>query len=73
MHDSDSCTCHISAPSTQQTLDELDFTRGIWNSALNGCKDEVLNFLDSKNVCPNAVDKAGYTALVRYCRFLAKF
>ena len=66
MHDSDSCNCHNSAPSTQQTLDELDFTRGIWNSALNGCTEEVVNFLDTKKVCPNAVDKSGYTALVRF-------
>ena len=59
-----SCSCINSTPSTQQTLDELDFTRGIWTSALNGCTSEVLNFLDAKGVSPNAPDKSGYTALV---------
>ena len=64
MHNCDNCKCNVSAPSTQQTLDELSFTRGIWTSALNGCKDEVVNFLDIKHVSPDVVDSSGYTALV---------
>ena len=63
-HKTCSCTSNSSYPSVQQTLDELEFSRGIWTSALDGSYEEVETFLERKGVHPNAVDSSGYTALV---------
>ncbi|XP_039624492.1 ankyrin repeat domain-containing protein 39 [Polypterus senegalus] len=60
------CTCcsHCSAVqlSVHQTLDEMEFERGIWSAAMNGELDRVKGFLD-KGTNPCIVDKFGYTAL----------
>ena len=63
-HKTCSCTSNSSYPSVQQTLDELEFSRGLWTSALDGSYEEVETFLERKGVHPNAVDSSGYTALV---------
>ncbi|KAH3813581.1 ankyrin repeat domain-containing protein 39-like [Dreissena polymorpha] len=57
------CTSNPHYRSLHQTLDELDFSRGIWTFALDGCYDEVLNCLDKKGVHPDCLDSSGYTAL----------
>ncbi|XP_033760138.1 ankyrin repeat domain-containing protein 39-like isoform X1 [Pecten maximus] len=64
---SHSCSGHFASPSVHQTLDELDFGRGIWMSALDGDVDEVEKHL-SKGVSPNLTDNSGYTALHYACR-----
>lgn len=60
------CVGKSSYQSVQQTLDELDFSRGIWAAALDGSLDEVTTFIERKGVHPDTVDSSGYTALVLY-------
>ncbi|MCI4381206.1 hypothetical protein PGIGA_G00248970 [Pangasianodon gigas] len=57
-----SCSAHRSTPSVHQTLDEMDFERGIWSAALGGDLERVRSFL-KKGTDPNMKDQAGYTAL----------
>ncbi|XP_069104696.1 ankyrin repeat domain-containing protein 39-like [Argopecten irradians] len=64
---SHSCSGHLATPSVHQTLDELEFGRGIWMSALDGDVGEVEKHL-SKGVSPNVTDNSGYTALHYACR-----
>ncbi|XP_023694149.1 ankyrin repeat domain-containing protein 39 isoform X2 [Paramormyrops kingsleyae] len=59
------CTCcshDLANPSVHQTLEEMEFERGIWSAALDGDLDRVRSFLD-KGIDPNIRDQAGYTAL----------
>ncbi|XP_051510231.1 ankyrin repeat domain-containing protein 39-like isoform X1 [Myxocyprinus asiaticus] len=58
------CTCsaHRSTPSVHQTLDEMDFERGIWSAAMDGDLERVKSFL-KKGIDPNMRDQANYTAL----------
>uniref|UniRef100_A0A161M838 Ankyrin repeat domain-containing protein 39 n=1 Tax=Triatoma infestans TaxID=30076 RepID=A0A161M838_TRIIF len=49
-------------PSVHQTLDEMDFERGLWYPALTGDLPRVTNLL-KKGSDPNAEDKNGYTPL----------
>ncbi|XP_033094796.1 ankyrin repeat domain-containing protein 39 [Trachypithecus francoisi] len=46
----------------QQTLEEMDFERGIWSAALNGDLDRVKHLIQ-KAEDPSQPDSAGYTAL----------
>nr|KAF6301263.1 ankyrin repeat domain 39 [Pipistrellus kuhlii] len=46
----------------RQTLDEMDFERGIWSAALNGDLGRVKDLIQ-KAVDPSQPDLAGYTAL----------
>lgn len=65
-HSDHQCGCGSHTPavrSVHQTLDELDFDRGIWSAALNGEEKKVSEQLD-KRVNPDVRDSAGYTALV---------
>ncbi|XP_037536501.1 ankyrin repeat domain-containing protein 39 [Nematolebias whitei] len=58
-----SCCSHpVSSPSVHQTLNELDFERGIWSAAMDGDL-ERLKLLVQKGSDPNLRDSAGYTAL----------
>ncbi len=50
------------AKSVTQTLDEMDFERGIWQAALDGDYSRVKKLLD-KGVSPDITDSSGYTAL----------
>lgn len=64
-----SCTgqCHHAHGSPyDQTLEELDFQRGLWASAMDGDVAHMRRLLD-KGRDPNGVDKSGYTALVCLC------
>lgn len=65
-----SCGCcqTIVSGSTTQTLQELDFERGIWSAALNGDVERVEKFLTTRTD-PNILDSAGYSALVR-CSYI---
>ncbi|KAK3603757.1 hypothetical protein CHS0354_023371 [Potamilus streckersoni] len=62
IHDGNVCHCQSANPSVVETMDELDFTRGIWISAVNGLLDEVTQML-AEGTDPNATDSFGYTAL----------
>ncbi|XP_057599072.1 ankyrin repeat domain-containing protein 39 isoform X2 [Hippopotamus amphibius kiboko] len=61
------CSRPSAAPGVQQTLDEMDFERGIWSAALNGDLGRV-KYLIQKAVDPSQPDSAGYTALVSWGR-----
>uniref|UniRef100_A0A7N4V645 Ankyrin repeat domain 23 n=1 Tax=Sarcophilus harrisii TaxID=9305 RepID=A0A7N4V645_SARHA len=57
------CCSHQSAvPSVQQTLEEMDFERGIWSAALDGDLGRVKHFIQ-KETDPSQPDPSGYTAL----------
>ncbi|XP_006900767.1 PREDICTED: ankyrin repeat domain-containing protein 39 [Elephantulus edwardii] len=57
------CCSHQNAvPSAQQTLEEMDFEKGIWSAALNGDLGRV-KYLIQKAADPSQPDAAGYTAL----------
>ncbi|XP_022088066.1 ankyrin repeat domain-containing protein 39-like [Acanthaster planci] len=64
MHKDDQHQCcdHQHQFSATQSLDELDFERGVWSAALNGETHRVRKYLDNGGD-PNAQDSAGYTAL----------
>ncbi|XP_075767091.1 ankyrin repeat domain-containing protein 39 [Pelodiscus sinensis] len=57
------CCCHgAAAPGVHQTLEEMDFERGIWSAALDGDLGRVRKLV-GKQVDPSQPDRAGYTAL----------
>lgn len=58
------CTCsaHRSTASVYQTLEEMDFERGIWSAAMDGDVERVRTFI-KKGIDPNVRDRANYTAL----------
>ena len=63
-HEEGCCSGHaVVAPSTQQTLNELDFERGIWNAAVNGDTHDLKKKIN-KGVDVNTKDSSGYSALV---------
>lgn len=55
------CTCSTHAVATQ-SLDEMDFERGIWFAAQNGDLERVKKLVKDKH-CVDMKDSAGYTAL----------
>ncbi|XP_040898913.1 ankyrin repeat domain-containing protein 39 isoform X2 [Toxotes jaculatrix] len=59
-----SCCSHpVSSPSVYQTLNEMDFERGIWSAAMDGDVKRVESLVQ-KGTDPNLRDSSGYTALV---------
>ncbi|XP_054290850.1 ankyrin repeat domain-containing protein 39-like [Macrosteles quadrilineatus] len=62
MCDHTSCNHPQAVTSVQQTLEELDFERGIWTAALDGDKQRVRDLLN-KGTEVDKRDGAGYTAL----------
>ncbi|XP_028852561.1 ankyrin repeat domain-containing protein 39 isoform X2 [Denticeps clupeoides] len=59
------CTCcshQHAVASVHQTLDEMDFERGIWSPAMNGDLKRVESLLN-QGTDPNVRDNANYTAL----------
>uniref|UniRef100_A0A1A8SJI7 Ankyrin repeat domain 39 n=2 Tax=Nothobranchius TaxID=28779 RepID=A0A1A8SJI7_9TELE len=56
------CSCCSNPVSAHQTLEEMDFERGIWSAAMDGDLDR-LRSLVQKGIDPNLRDSAGYTAL----------
>jgi len=64
VHQHDGCCSHkVTVASTVQTLDELDFERGVWSASYNNDTTKVSKYLQNGGD-PNALDSAGYTALV---------
>lgn len=57
-----SCSSHQTNPSVHQSLDELDFERGIWSAALEGDIIKVETLLN-KGVSADVLDNSGYSAL----------
>jgi len=47
----------------QQTLEEMDFERGIWGAAALGDLERMRTLLEERQRDVNACDKSGYTAL----------
>ncbi|KAI5255517.1 Ankyrin Repeat Domain-Containing Protein 39 [Manis pentadactyla] len=47
----------------QQTLDEMDFERGVWSASLNGDLGQV-KYLIQRTADPSQPNSAGYTALL---------
>jgi len=76
-HSDSGCGCQQAVASVHQSLDELDFERGIWTAALDNDEGRV-RWLVSRGTSVDARDKAGYTALhyaarsghVSMCRLL---
>ena len=59
-----SCCGHqVAVQSVQQSLDEMDFERGVWSAALNAETDRINKYLQGGGDA-NATDSSGYTALV---------
>ncbi|XP_013419676.1 ankyrin repeat domain-containing protein 39-like [Lingula anatina] len=56
------CSHATGTPSVFQTLDELDFSRGIWSAAMDGDVKKVADYLN-KGGDVNTQDNSGYTAL----------
>ncbi|KAL7286517.1 hypothetical protein TKK_0019253 [Trichogramma kaykai] len=61
MENHDACHCK-SSDSTRQTLEEMDFERGIWFAAQNNDMERLKTLL-KKGVSPDIEDHSGYTAL----------
>ena len=61
----DGC-CHGNpTASVNQTMDEMEFERGLWSAAVDGDIDKCHQLINSgKDV--NETDSSGYTALVSY-------
>ncbi|XP_051279400.1 ankyrin repeat domain-containing protein 39 [Dicentrarchus labrax] len=65
MADGQHCSCcshPVASPSVYQTLNEMEFERGIWSAAMDGDLERVLSLVQ-KGTDPNLRDTAGYTAL----------
>ena len=56
------CGC-ITSSSVTQSLNELQFERGLWGAAFDGNIQKVCQLLEKGCIC-NIVDSSGYTALV---------
>ncbi|KAF5298446.1 hypothetical protein FQR65_LT01225 [Abscondita terminalis] len=56
------CRGHSTTSNVTQTLDELDFERGIWYAAQYGDSDRVKKLID-KGIDVDLRDSAGYTSL----------
>lgn len=63
-HHDQGCCESATVSSVNQTMDEMNFERGLWSAALSGEIDELGRRL-ATGADVNARDKSGYTALVR--------
>lgn len=61
-HNHDKCEVNPNASNVFQSLEELDFERGIWSAAQSGDLDRIISLLE-KGEDVNVRDRAGYTAL----------
>eukprot|EP01060_Flectonema_neradi_P017612 TRINITY_DN24479_c0_g1_i1.p1 TRINITY_DN24479_c0_g1~~TRINITY_DN24479_c0_g1_i1.p1 ORF type:complete len:211 (+),score=32.49 TRINITY_DN24479_c0_g1_i1:88-720(+) len=59
----EACQCVARAAPVQQTLDEMDWDRGIWCAVVEGNMRKVQQFLSSNSSWLEERDTAGYTAL----------
>jgi len=60
--------CQQRVTSVCQTLEEIDFERGIWSAALNGDTERVKKLL-SRSEYPDVPDSSSFTALVSEVHF----
>ncbi|KAK8786092.1 uncharacterized protein LOC144125220 [Amblyomma americanum] len=67
MHCPHDCSHDSAVPSVHQTLDELDFSRGLLGAASDGKYEKVESLL-RKGIDPDQVDAYGYCALIYACR-----
>ncbi|XP_055367824.1 ankyrin repeat domain-containing protein 39 isoform X2 [Betta splendens] len=71
------CSHQVSNPSVHQTLNEMEFERGIWSAAMDGDLDRIKTLV-FKGTDPNVRDASGYAALhyasrsghLAICKFL---
>ncbi|CAJ0929967.1 unnamed protein product [Ranitomeya imitator] len=71
--------CSGASPTVRETVQEMDFQRGIWAAAMDGDLMRVQQFIE-KGTDPNLPDNFGYTALhyssrhghLPVCSFLLK-
>jgi ankyrin repeat protein len=72
-HSSHDCNCHLSSninKGVYETLEELDFRRGLWSSAQQNDLDELRERLKSSDLITiNQCDSSGYTPLHYSVRF----
>ena len=62
-HSTHSSCCSSAPPtSTIQSMDEMEFERGIWAAARDGEEERVMELL-ARGVAPSCRDSSGYTAL----------
>ena len=61
-HSHSSCCSSAPATSTLQSMDEMEFERGIWAAARDGEEERVMELL-ARGVAPSCRDSSGYTAL----------
>ena len=61
--DHSSCNCVLTSSNVSQTLDELDFERGLWSASMNGELDRVKELIKSGRGV-NTLDSSGYSPLV---------
>jgi len=54
---------HPNNPPAVQTLDEMEWERGLWGAAMNGNLTKCRALLSKGSALPNDRDSAGYTAL----------
>ncbi|XP_073509796.1 ankyrin repeat domain-containing protein 39 isoform X2 [Phyllobates terribilis] len=72
-------SCSGASPGVRETVQEMDFQRGIWAAAMDGDLMRVQRFIE-KGTDPNLPDNFGYTALhyssrhghLPVCSFLLK-
>ena len=63
-HSMETCSCCMQpVTSVCQTLEEIDFERGIWSAAVNGDTERVRKIL-SGGENPDVPDSSSFTALV---------
>ena len=64
--DHSACCGHKSATTAlHQTVDEIEFERGIWKAVIDADLGRVKELLGRDRTCINKRDNSGYTALVR--------
>lgn len=59
---------HFGSSVATQSVEELDFQRGLWPAALNGDLNKILKLLESGRLI-NEKDKMGYSPLHYACRY----
>lgn len=60
-HEGDTCQCRSATVTVGQTLDEMDFERGIWSAAIYNDIHRIKDFIQKGDV--DRRDNGGYTAL----------
>lgn len=66
-NDASCCRNTAGTRSVHQSLDEMDFDRGVWSAALYGDLEKVQKLLHRDPHCVTKEDTSGYTALVSTC------